>query len=184
MFKNVHQVNAIARLSNKLTGFSNADLIADTLSTNGTLVPLCPLGSNIYRYDPYFERVLRFKVMEIKFTESECFYDVECYENGELVTYLTFEEKALNARFHKSRSAAKKNTNIVSAEIAKIIKSKTKQHFKDSLKFVYKSETCEGYFFDAKADTFISLRAGIKRIINIDNSDDMKIIIDQYKGDH
>lgn len=183
MFKNVHQINAISRLSNKLTGFSNADLIADTLSTNGTLVPLCPLGSNVYRYDPYFERILRFKVVEIKFTEDECFYDIECYENGEMVTYLTFEEKALGARYHKSRSAAKKNTNIVSAEHAKLVKSKTKQYFKDSLKFVYKNETKEGYFIELDTENLISLRAGLKRIISVDNSDEMKIIIDQYKGD-
>ena len=120
MFKNVHQINTIHRLSKTLLGFQNSDLIADTLSNNGTLVPVCPIGNYVYRYDPCFERVLRLKVVEIKYTETECFYDLECYENGSMVTYFSVEEKEFGARCYLSRSAAKRNTNIVSADNAKI----------------------------------------------------------------
>jgi hypothetical protein len=177
MFKNVHQINAINRLGKKLTGFSNADLIADTLSNNGTLVPVCPIGNYVYRYDPCYQRVLRLKVVEIKYTETECFYDLECYENGVLITYFSIEEKEFGARCYLTRSAAKRNTNIVSVDNARIIKNKTRSYFKDSLKFIYNKETSEGFFREIETEKLLSFRAGLKRIISVDNSDEIKNIV-------
>ena len=181
MIQNKRRIAYMDKIKKIISNTKDADLIAEKLSQRGVLVPICPIGGSLYTYHPYIERVIRYQVTGIHWTNEDCLYDVECYENNELSAYGELSEKEFGVSYYLSRSAATKNTNVISSENAKHIMEQTKHYFKDQMIFEYSKKTHQGFFKDIKSGRKISLRYGLKKLMMVDHSPMTQEIINLYK---
>lgn len=148
----------------------------EQLSTR-VYVPLCPIGSYVFRYEPAYGRIIRYRINEIKFSATDCVYDAECYEHGMMIDFKTFNENEIGARFFLSRGSAKRNTVLIEPEDAKTITGLTKLTCKDSLQFKYLSKTGEAYFINRQTGLGMSFKQGVKILASSNPSADVQSLV-------
>lgn len=163
----------------KLLKVPNAESVAYSLVENGgVFVPTCPIRSSVYRYSPVENRVLRYTIIDIKFNSEECIYNAECYEDGILIAYAKFNEDEVGVRFYISRSAAKRNHNVLSTEEYQFVKKSVKKYADGQLSIVNKSE---GVYYFKTNEGLLSLKSGLKKLSMFDKSEEMKSFIEKFK---
>jgi hypothetical protein len=171
-----------ARIRITLKDMNNVDDIEKRLLEAGAIIPACPIGQCVYRYDPVYHRVLRFVVAEIRVSSESCVYDLECYENGEIITYQTLEEIDFGTRFFLSRSAAKKNTNMLNDYEAAIIRKSIEENMKEKLILIHKVSG-EAYFQVIETNKLLSLRMGLRLLASKDTSEDFIELLNKKKNE-
>lgn len=171
-----------SRIRITLKDMQNADDIEKRLLDAGAIIPACPIGQCVYRYDPIYRRVLRFIVAELRVSSDTCAYDLECYENNQIITYQTLEERDFGTRFFLSRSAAKRNMNILNEYEAALIQQSIDKYMKEKLTLIYKVSG-EAYFHVNQTNKLLSLRIGVKLLSNHDHSEEFQALIEKIKGD-
>ncbi len=171
-----------ARIRITLKDMNNVDDIEKRLLAAGVIMPACPIGHNVYRYDPVYRRVLRFIVAEIRISAESCAYDLECYEKGELITYQTLEERDFGSRFFLSRSAAQKNTNMINDFDAAVIRKSITEHMDGKLDLIHKVSG-EAYFRVIETGKLLSLRMGLRLLSTKDTSVEFVELFNKMKGE-
>ena len=141
-------------------------------------VPICPIGSDVFRYEATYGRIIRYRINEIKFSATDCVYDAECYEHGMMIDFKTFNENEIGARFFLTRGSAKRNTVLIEPDDAKTIASLTKATCKDSLKFKYLSKTGEAYFINRQTGLGMPIKQGLKILASSNPSTDVQTFIE------
>lgn len=158
----------------KLLGPPNMLMIDDSLSKK-VYVPLCPIGSHVYKYLPAYNRVICYRITEITFSENDCQYDAECIENDTIIDYRSFNEADIGSLYYLTRGAATRNMAILTPDEAEIVKTITKTYCKDVLKFKYLSGSGEAYFIDINSKRRIALKKGLKHLASINEETKSKI---------
>lgn len=171
-----------ARIRITLKDMNNVDDIEKRLLAAGAIIPACPIGQCVYRYDPVYHRVLRFIVAEIRVSADSCAYDLECYENGEIITYQTLEEVDFGTRFFLSRSAAKKNKNMLNDYESAIVRKSIEENMNGKVTLIHKVSG-EAYFQVVETNKLLSLRMGLRLLSTKDKSEDFIELFNKKKDE-